>query len=75
MALASALETTIDYLVTGELSEQPPIPNVRLMDRFKELSTFDNDDQETVVKVIDAMIIKHRVEHAMQITPTTKKAS
>ena len=42
---------------------------------FRELSTFDNDDQETVVKVIDAMIIKHRVEHAMQITPTTKKAS
>lgn len=67
VALASALETTIDYLATGVLADHPPIPNVRLMERFRELSTFDADDQETIIKVIDAVIVKHRVEHAVQI--------
>ena len=74
MALAVELETSIDYLVTGELPEQAPLSNVRLMAKFKELATFDADDQETVIKVIDAVIIKHRVEHAMQLNAPTKKA-
>ena len=72
--LASALETSIDYLVTGELTEQAPIPNVRLMDRFKELVTFDTEDQEMVIKLIDAVIVKHRVEHAVKIGIPSKKA-
>ena len=75
MALAVELETSIDYLVTGELPEQAPLPNVRLMAKFRELATFDPDDQETVIKVIDAVIVKHRVEHAVQVNAPAKKAS
>jgi transcriptional regulator with XRE-family HTH domain len=75
IALASALETSIDYLVTGELTEHAPLPNVRLMERFKELTTFDPDDQEMVIKLIDAVIVKHHVEHAMRVGGSTKKAS
>lgn len=74
VGLASALETSLDYLATGELTDSPPIPNVRLLEKFRELSSFDADDQETIIKVIDAVIIKHRVEHAVQIG-AVKKAS
>ncbi len=62
VALASALETTADYLITGSLMESYPLYNTRLMERFKELEAFSSDDQETVIKLIDAMIVKRRVE-------------
>lgn len=66
-ALASALETTIDYLVSGNLAEDMPIHNTRLIQRFQELESFTPEDQETVIKLIDAMIIKHRVEGAVEL--------
>ena len=66
-SLASALETTIDYLVTGNLIEHMPIHNTRLIQRFQELESFTPDDQETVIKLIDAMIVKRRVEGAVSV--------
>jgi transcriptional regulator with XRE-family HTH domain len=65
--LASALETTIDFLVTGNLAEHMPIYNTRLIQRFQELEAFTPEDQETVIKLIDAMIVKRRVEGAVQV--------
>jgi transcriptional regulator with XRE-family HTH domain len=59
--LASALETSIDYLVTGNLTDDVPIHNTRLIQRFQELECFNPDDQETVIKLIDAMIAKQRM--------------
>lgn len=70
-ALASALETTIDYLVTGNLSEHMPIHNTRLIQRFQELESFNPEDQETVIKLIDAMIVKRRVEGAVRVDHNT----
>lgn len=69
--LASALNTSIDYLVTGNLSGDIPIHNTRLIQRFQELEEFDSDDQETVIKLIDAMIVKRRVEGAVQVEQLT----
>ena len=65
--LASALETTADYLITGNLSNNLPIHNTRLIQRFQELENFGPDDQETVIKLIDAMIVKRRVEGAITL--------
>ncbi len=65
--LASALNTSIDFLVTGNLSDNIPIHNTRLIQRFQELEEFNSDDQETVIKLIDAMIVKRRVEGAIQV--------
>ena len=62
--LASAPETSIDYLVTG-LTEGMPIHNTRLIQRFQELEHFKPDDQETVIKLIDAMIAKQRMASAL----------
>lgn len=64
--LAEALGTTIDFLLTGNPSEEITLNNPALLKRFKELESFNREDQETVVKVIDAIIAKQRVENAMK---------
>lgn len=66
IALADALEVTVDYLLTGNPASETPLSNNRLFKRFQELELFDKDDQDTVIKVIDAVIAKRRVEGAMQ---------
>jgi len=66
VSLAEALETTVDYLVTGDPSQNVPLHNTQLLERFKALEGFNVDDQETVIKLIDAMIVKQRVESAVQ---------
>jgi len=38
-----------------------------LPERFKALEEFEHNDQETVIKLIDAMIIKQKVEGALQV--------
>jgi hypothetical protein len=45
----------------------------RLLERFRALEDFEAEDQEAVIKLIDAMIVKNEVEGA--ITPFQKKAS
>lgn len=67
ISLASALDTSIDYLVTGHLSDDIPIHNIRLIQRFQELEDFNSEDQEMVITLIDAMIVKRRVESAVQV--------
>ncbi len=71
--LAEILDTTVDYLLTGNRTEGHPLHNVRLMERFQALEKFDSEDREAVIKLIDAMIVKNRVEGA--IKPFEKKAS
>jgi len=46
----------------GNRNQKQPLHNMRLIERLKELEGFDSDDQEAIIKMIDAMIIKRRVE-------------
>lgn len=71
--LAEIFDTTVDYLLTGNRSEERPLHNLRLLERFRALEDFKSEDQEAVIKLIDAMIVKNKVEEA--ITPFQKKAS
>ncbi|EFE97793.1 helix-turn-helix domain-containing protein [Serratia odorifera] len=71
--LAELFTTTIDYLLLGSSNEQAPISNTRLMNRFKALAQCQPEEQETVIKLIDAVIVKHRVESA--IRPVDQKKS
>jgi len=64
--LSSALDTTIDYLVTGETTEETPLHNKRLIQKMKLLESFDAAEQETVIKVIDAMVAKHQMEATLK---------
>lgn len=73
VSLAEALETTVDYLVTGDPTQNVPLYNSQLLERFKALEGFNSQDQEMVIKLIDAMIVKQRVESAMQPVGKAKR--
>lgn len=70
--LSRLLDTSVDYLLSGETLQDCSLHSMRLVKRFKALEQFDAEDQEAVIKLIDAMIIKNRVEGA--ITPFTQRA-
>jgi transcriptional regulator with XRE-family HTH domain len=70
--LARLLDTSVDYLLSGQAPQDCSLHNTRLIKRFRELEQFDAEDQEAVIKLIDAMIIKNKVEGA--ISPFTQKA-
>ena len=65
--LAELFDSTVDYLLTGNSSGEKPLHNVRLMERFQALQEFAADDLEAVIKLIDAMVIKHQVEGVLRI--------
>ncbi|MCO1335837.1 hypothetical protein MO867_15995 [Microbulbifer sp. OS29] len=64
--LADIFEVSLDYLVMGQPMEESPICNEVLFKRFKLLETFDDQDKDTVIRVIDAIIAQRQVEHAMR---------
>lgn len=70
--LARLLDTSVDYLLSGQALQDYSLHNTRLIKRFRELEHFDAEDQEAVIKLIDAMIVKNKVEGA--ISPFTQKA-
>lgn len=63
--LADALGATVDHLLTGNPSKETPLGNNRLFKRFKAVEDFDGDDQETVIKLIDAMIAKQHMQSTL----------
>ena len=71
--LSELFDTSVDYLLTGNRSEERPLHNIRLLERFRALEEFQVEDQEAVIKLIDAMIVKNKVEGALK--PLEQKAS
>lgn len=63
--LAGAVDVSVDFLLTGNAMEDSPLASSRLFKRFQVLERLAVDDQETVIKVIDAMIAKQRMETAL----------
>ena len=63
--LADALGATVDYLLTGSPVEEMPMGSVRLFKRFKAVEDFDTDDQEMVIRLIDAMIAKRQMQRTL----------
>ena len=64
--LSDIFDVSLDFLVKGLPMEDAPIRSELLHKRFKALETFDQEDQATVINVIDAIITKRQVEHAMR---------
>ncbi len=64
--LADALSTTTDHLLTGNPVENSPLGSSRLFRRFQAVERFDNEDQEAVIKLIDAMIAKQQMQSVLQ---------
>jgi transcriptional regulator with XRE-family HTH domain len=59
--LADALSVTVDFLLTGSPVEDSPLAGSRLFRRFKVLEALTANEQETVIKVIDAIVAKGRM--------------
>lgn len=70
--LAEVLDTTVDFLLTGDRTEDRPLHNLRLLERFKALQEFEAADQEVVIRLIDAMITKREVEGALKPLDTRR---
>ncbi|MDY6971674.1 MAG: helix-turn-helix transcriptional regulator [Thermodesulfobacteriota bacterium] len=64
--LSELFDTSLDYLLTGSRSEERPLHNMRLLERFRALESFSTYDKEAVIVIIDAMIVKNRVERALR---------
>lgn len=60
--LADALASSVDFLLVGHPADDTPFGNARLFKRFKEVEGFDIEDQETIIKLIDAMIAKQQMQ-------------
>ncbi|MCP4276566.1 MAG: helix-turn-helix transcriptional regulator [Gammaproteobacteria bacterium] len=60
--LADALTTTVDYLLTGNPAEEMPLGNARLFRRFQAVESFDSEDREAVIRLIDGMIAKQQMQ-------------
>ena len=68
IVLAEVFQTSVDFLLTGERSEQRPLHNVRMLERFQAMEDFEPEDQEVILRLIDAMILKHRVQGTLKMT-------
>ena len=71
--LAETLDTTVDYLLTGNPIKEEPLASSNLFRRFKTLETLNDEDRSTIINVIDAIIAKRQVEHA--IKPVSQQIS
>ncbi|MBF0548019.1 MAG: helix-turn-helix transcriptional regulator [Candidatus Riflebacteria bacterium] len=67
LLLADALGTTIDFLLSGNQSEIAPLQNRRLLERLQAMEKFENEDQEMLIRLIDAMIVKNRAQGLLSL--------
>ena len=59
--LSELFDTTVDYLVKGTGTDMIKIYNNKLLKRFREIEHFNEDEQNTVLQLLDAMIMKSKM--------------
>ncbi len=64
--LADARGTSVDYLLTGNPVDDTKLASTRLSRRFQALEHLAEDDREAIIKVIDAMVIKHQTRQMVE---------
>ncbi len=65
VTLADLLAVTVDHLLTGRNLHDQQLHNTRLVDRVKIAEQFPVEDQETIIRLLDAMIVQHRAKGAV----------
>ena len=62
--IARVLQVSADTLLYGKANREPdpPLKNVLLLDRLREIDSLNRTDQETVVNIVDALIARREVE-------------
>lgn len=65
--LSNIFDTTLDYLVKGRQTDMTELHNSKFIKRFRELEHFDTEEQNTVLKILDAMIMKNKMTDVMSM--------
>ena len=65
--LSNIFDTTLDYLVKGRQADTTELHNSKFIKRFREIEHFDVEEQDTVLKVLDAMIMKNKMANVMSM--------
>lgn len=62
--IADTLETTVDYLISGDTDEKAALAlkDAELLQQFRAVEQMDEDDKGTVKKLIDAFITKRKIQ-------------
>jgi transcriptional regulator with XRE-family HTH domain len=62
--IADALDTTVDYLINGDSDEKAKsaLKDSELLQQFKAVEQMDDDDRNTIKKLIDAFITKRKIQ-------------
>ena len=62
--LADVFDTTIDFLISGDKDEKvkASLKDAELLQQFKAVEQFTDDDKTVVKKLIDAFIVKKQLQ-------------
>lgn len=62
--LADALDTTVDFLISGNSDEKAAsaLKDAELLQQFRAVEQMDEEDKNTVKKLIDAFITKRKIQ-------------
>jgi hypothetical protein len=71
ISLSEIFQSSTDFLLTGERADVKPLHNLRLLERFQAMEGFQPEDQDAVIRLIDAMILKHRVQGTLRMAEGT----
>jgi hypothetical protein len=55
-----------DYLLTGNPMDDAKLGSSRLYRRFQALEGLAEGDREAIIKIIDAMVIKHQTRQMVE---------
>lgn len=62
--IASALEATTDYLLTGKAPRSiPKTEDFELLKRIQNITSLTDKDRESLFHIIDALLAKNKVKH------------
>ena len=64
-SFSEKLDVSADFLLTGQHPNSTSPTNLRLAERLRLAEKFPADDQETVIKLLDAMIVQYRAKSAV----------
>ena len=67
--LAEVLRVTTDYLIEGKIIEvaKTKLEDKDLLQMFTEIEQFDQDDKDTIKKLIDAFIAKKKIQNLVNV--------
>ena len=69
--IAKALDVTVDYLIFDNVPSNGRVEfkDVELLEKFKEAEDLSEEDRKTIKTLIDAMIVKRKVEGVVKLHP------